>query len=132
MIDSGVGRRGKRVGVLLGMAILYCFFFSSRRRHTRWNCDWSSDVCSSDLPPGRRYPVPMIEALSVPAFAAPYAPDDATLLRRYLAETRLDVAAEARIDARASGFIEAIRDHRSEERRVGKEGRSRGESYDER
>src|SRR5689334_17193613 len=23
-------------------------FFSSRRRHTRWNCDWSSDVCSSD------------------------------------------------------------------------------------
>src|SRR6266481_5573179 len=25
------------------------FFFSSRRRHTRWNCDWSSDVCSSDL-----------------------------------------------------------------------------------
>src|SRR6201997_4175404 len=24
-------------------------FFSSRRRHTRWNCDWSSDVCSSDL-----------------------------------------------------------------------------------
>src|SRR6267143_2517715 len=26
-----------------------CFFFSSRRRHTRWNCDLSSDVCSSDL-----------------------------------------------------------------------------------
>src|SRR6266568_3344210 len=25
------------------------FYFSSRRRHTRWNCDWSSDVCSSDL-----------------------------------------------------------------------------------
>src|SRR6266568_7989360 len=25
------------------------FFFSSRRRHTRWNCDRSSDVCSSDL-----------------------------------------------------------------------------------
>src|SRR3989338_1939214 len=24
-------------------------FFSSRRRHTRWNCVWSSDVCSSDL-----------------------------------------------------------------------------------
>src|SRR2546430_9420386 len=28
------------------------FFFSSRRRHTRFDCDWSSDVCSSDLPPG--------------------------------------------------------------------------------
>src|SRR2546430_7282491 len=30
------------------------FFFSSRRRHTRFDCDWSSDVCSSDLDtPGR-------------------------------------------------------------------------------
>src|SRR5438270_11974541 len=34
--------------------IFYCFFFfffffSSRRRHTRFDCDWSSDVCSSDL-----------------------------------------------------------------------------------
>src|SRR2546427_9845922 len=27
----------------------YFFFFSSRRRHTRFDCDWSSDVCSSDL-----------------------------------------------------------------------------------
>src|SRR5690348_14621599 len=28
------------------------FFFSSRRRHTRWTGDWSSDVCSSDLATG--------------------------------------------------------------------------------
>src|SRR5438477_1943042 len=28
----------------------FFFFFSSRRRHTRLTCDWSSDVCSSDLP----------------------------------------------------------------------------------
>src|SRR5438876_4975874 len=29
---------------------MFCFFFfSSRRRHTRWTGDWSSDVCSSDL-----------------------------------------------------------------------------------
>src|SRR5260370_4639158 len=28
---------------------LLSFFFSSRRRHTRFKCDWSSDVCSSDL-----------------------------------------------------------------------------------
>src|SRR5689334_23264138 len=28
----------------------FFFFFSRRRRNTRWNCDWSSDVCSSDLP----------------------------------------------------------------------------------
>src|SRR5260370_36451391 len=31
------------------MCIAYFFFFSSRRRHTRFKCDWSSDVCSSDL-----------------------------------------------------------------------------------
>src|SRR5260370_10024601 len=30
------------------------FFFSSRRRHTRFKCDWSSDVCSSDLPRSAR------------------------------------------------------------------------------
>src|SRR5690625_5318599 len=29
--------------------VVLCFFFSSRRRHTRWPRDWSSDVCSSDL-----------------------------------------------------------------------------------
>src|SRR2546430_11323437 len=29
--------------------MLLSFFFSSRRRHTRFDCDWSSDVCSSDL-----------------------------------------------------------------------------------
>src|SRR5690348_18217049 len=29
---------------------VFFFFFSSRRRHTRWTGDWSSDVCSSDLP----------------------------------------------------------------------------------
>src|SRR5690554_6046443 len=28
---------------------MFCFFFSSRRRHTRCGRDWSSDVCSSDL-----------------------------------------------------------------------------------
>src|SRR5215211_8415298 len=32
--------------VCLGLRL---FFFSSRRRHTRSLCDWSSDVCSSDL-----------------------------------------------------------------------------------
>src|SRR5580698_10680373 len=32
------------------------FFFSSRRRHTRLTCDWSSDVCSSDLEPAAAPP----------------------------------------------------------------------------
>src|SRR5260370_34011328 len=31
------------------MSMFTFFFFSSRRRHTRFKCDWSSDVCSSDL-----------------------------------------------------------------------------------
>src|SRR5690242_21507548 len=37
------------VGTTRFVMILSSFFFSSRRRHTRLTCDWSSDVCSSDL-----------------------------------------------------------------------------------
>src|SRR5256886_4563569 len=36
------------------MMLCSLFFFSSRRRHTRFDCDWSSDVCSSDLAPFAR------------------------------------------------------------------------------
>src|SRR2546430_6806636 len=35
--------------LLTWLCLLFFFFFSSRRRHTRFDCDWSSDVCSSDL-----------------------------------------------------------------------------------
>src|SRR5690625_7137485 len=35
--------------MLCGLLVFLLFFFSSRRRHTRWPRDWSSDVCSSDL-----------------------------------------------------------------------------------
>src|SRR3712207_8202455 len=44
---------------VVGVTIFKCvfFFFSSRRRHTRYWRDWSSDVCSSDLPV-RRPPAP--------------------------------------------------------------------------
>src|SRR6266571_6109622 len=35
--------------MLVNMLFCCFFFFSSRRRHTRLTCDWSSDVCSSDL-----------------------------------------------------------------------------------
>src|SRR5699024_7118166 len=34
-------------------SLSFCFFFSSRRRHTRSKRDWSSDVCSSDLYPSK-------------------------------------------------------------------------------
>src|SRR2546430_3637513 len=36
--------------VITAIVVYFLFFFSSRRRHTRFDCDWSSDVCSSDLP----------------------------------------------------------------------------------
>src|SRR3712207_7575018 len=38
----------RRIGIRVG-SMFICFFFSSRRRHTRYWRDWSSDVCSSDL-----------------------------------------------------------------------------------
>src|SRR2546427_6643281 len=41
---------GKARGMVWrGISARGLFFFSSRRRHTRFDCDWSSDVCSSDL-----------------------------------------------------------------------------------
>src|SRR5438874_5114076 len=75
------------------------FFFSSRRRHTRSLRDWSSDVCSSDLPEGEAYL------------------DFQRALKGLLNRGTLLPRDRAR---RASGFA------RSEERRVGKECRSRG------
>src|SRR5438034_4440248 len=49
---------------------LILFFFSSRRRHTRSLCDWSSDVCSSDLSPavGRASSPVLLERLQVARF----------------------------------------------------------------
>src|SRR5690606_39593459 len=41
-----LGRRLVKMFIIVG----WLFFFSSRRRHTRFSRDWSSDVCSSDLP----------------------------------------------------------------------------------
>src|SRR5438132_10909373 len=45
---------------ILFLYFIFFFFFSSRRRHTRSLCDWSSDVCSSDLDGARgaRSPAP--------------------------------------------------------------------------
>src|SRR2546427_9648740 len=41
--------------------LVFFFFFSSRRRHTRFDCDWSSDVCSSDLISGGALPAVRVE-----------------------------------------------------------------------
>src|SRR5260370_30697649 len=56
----------------------FFFFFSSRRRHTRFKCDWSSDVCSSDLPHSKApWPAP---AASFPPSPRRMRPPRATTL----------------------------------------------------
>src|SRR3712207_8180405 len=82
--------------------LLGAFFFSSRRRHTRYWRDWSSDVCSSDL-------------LAVPGLIVA---TNGTLLD--------DGKVRWEFDARLAWPLGY---DRSEERRVGKECRSRWSPY---
>src|SRR3989475_3396390 len=93
------------------------FFFSSRRRHTRFDCDWSSDVCSSDL------------ACYPDVASLPEVPDVAVVLlgaeRAHQAVRELAALGCAAAIVLASGYTET----RSEERRVGKECRSRWSPY---
>src|SRR5256885_2445318 len=49
MVVVMIGRAAKELGRLTSQSRVLLFFFSSRRRHTRLQGDWSSDVCSSDL-----------------------------------------------------------------------------------
>src|SRR6266571_2367877 len=48
-VDAWIGTGGTAVATLVVPVIHPNFFFSSRRRHTILTCDWSSDVCYSDL-----------------------------------------------------------------------------------
>src|SRR5260370_2517229 len=67
------------------------FFFSSRRRHTRFKCDWSSDVCSSDLTSKPAKPIgagdihlqPFAKGLDSPVYIT-YAPGQTN--REYVVE----------------------------------------------
>src|SRR5258707_2625876 len=93
---------------------LLFFFFSSRRRHTRYWRDWSSDVCSSDLS--------MSDAHVVEILLVEDNPDDLELTLRSLHTAKLS----NRIEIARDG-AEAL--ERSEERRVGKECRSRWSPY---
>src|SRR2546427_466315 len=77
----------------------FVFFFSSRRRHTRFDCDWSSDVCSSDLAPTTtrarhvsRFPSPPPRA-TTPATARPSQRRSCTLV---LSRTTAPARAAAR------------------------------------
>src|SRR2546427_8229418 len=93
----------------------FFFFFSSRRRHTRFDCDWSSDVCSSDL---------TVQALRA---------ENEQLRRLLEARERLprhSTLAEILYQGRDPFSRKVIIDKgRSEERRVGKECRSRWSPY---
>src|SRR5690242_21365936 len=89
------------------------FFFSSRRRHTRLTCDWSSDVCSSDLADDRA-------RLDDRECRAPVDQTGPAVHRRLAGMGRQRLSADLR---RLSAAGRAAR--RSEERRVGKEWRVR-------
>src|SRR5690606_40388921 len=54
------------------------FFFSSRRRHTRFSRDWSSDVCSSDLAGGA-----VLDALAGAPWGSALSPCEINVLRRW-------------------------------------------------
>src|SRR2546430_7395628 len=93
------------------------FFFSSRRRHTRFDCDWSSDVCSSDLvlpPPVVFWVYVGLTVLLVPPIAYGLVMTALVLYGRWK-HTGL--------------LVGVLRQDRSEERRVGKECRSRWSPY---
>src|SRR5256884_2512299 len=94
------------------------FFFSSRRRHTRCSRDWSSDVCSSDL-------------LTKPIELADLgrAVQRALKRREMLLESRqLNQWLKEEVTTRTAE-LQRARMKRSEERRVGKECRSRWSPY---
>src|SRR5256886_7403486 len=92
------------------------FFFSSRRRHTRFDCDWSSDVCSSDL----------VLSRPINEIVGQIAHDKLEFIKEQIAER---VLALARSDDLATTVSAYLTDARSEERRVGKECRSRWSPY---
>src|SRR5690606_39488390 len=97
--------------------IFYAFFFSSRRRHTRFSRDWSSDVCSSDLWRAWRYLISLsMKKHTIRIVGGEY--------RR----TRIpvpDIDGLRPTPDRVRETLFSWLHHRSEERRVGKECRFR-------
>src|SRR5437879_13096628 len=91
-----------------------CFFISSRRRHTRYIGDWSSDVCSSDLDGAVTLGEPLLVA----------AEDHGQMSERGRLDTERAVE-EDLLGCVRQVVVPADDVRRSEERRVGKECRSR-------
>src|SRR5256886_3494526 len=96
------------------------FFFSSRRRHTRFDCDWSSDVCSSDL---------LLIILLVLAMAKPFLESLGALPVLAGRRTHRVLVLDGSLSMAYAPSDVTRFEQRSEERRVGKEGRSRGSPY---
>src|SRR2546427_9249186 len=93
----------------------FFFFFSSRRRHTRFDCDWSSDVCSSDLAaPGA---IPLEERRRDKKRKKGKKAVDQEVIAQNISRTLTSMKGAP------------ARKSRSEERRVGKECRSRWSPY---
>src|SRR5256885_5821523 len=94
------------------------FFFSSRRRHTRLQGDWSSDVCSSDL----------LQEVALGFIADDAADGFGRILRNDVAVLVLEAVHDH--GAHEDAFVgDGAHGVRSEERRVGKECRSRWSPY---
>src|SRR3712207_7434582 len=96
------------------MCVMLLFFFSSRRRHTRYWRDWSSDVCSSDL---RNFNPDMATAADVVVAEVDEIVEAGTL------DPERVVTPHPYVDYLVRAEV------RSEERRVGKECRSRWSPY---
>src|SRR5207249_9164544 len=94
----------------------FFFFFSSRRRHTRSKRDWSSDVCSSDLVAKLATPFTAASVVVPPSVLPPGLVPSATVTLPVKLGTGFPAASSA---------VTWTAGLRSEERRVGKEGRSR-------
>src|SRR5690606_41187461 len=92
----------------------FFFFFSSRRRHTRFSRDWSSDVCSSDLADLHRKRVQIGRR------------HGHRILRQHD-----EICLQSRCQPAGDRFVVVGPGRRSEERRVGKECRSRWSPYHE-
>src|SRR5690606_40390115 len=98
-------------------------FFSSRRRHTRFSRDWSSDVCSSDLAEletlGELTKIAWKHDVQVMIEGPGHVP-------MHLIKENMDKQLETCSEAPFYTLGPLTTDIRSEERRVGKESRSRG------
>src|SRR5258706_10869316 len=104
--------------VWLSLSIYFFFFFSSRRRHTRLVSDWSSDVCSSDL---------VLLSVFVPVAFIPGI--SGQLFRQFAVAVSVAMLISAANALTLSPALCGVLLKRSEERRVGKECRSRWSPY---